>query len=93
MLPPMLQDWQKQTGSCFGELPDPHEPGAQTKDSFRRLVHDEPYPTGSLPDEHLYLSRSPDSSLHTPSPRGAHASTYRSTSIHGGRSRPWRLMP
>ena len=30
MLPPMLQDWQKQTGSCFGKLPNPLEPGAQT---------------------------------------------------------------
>jgi hypothetical protein len=83
----MLQNWQKQAGSCFGQLPDPHEPVAQTKDSFRRLVHDEPYPAGNMPDEHL--SRSPNSSLRTPAPRGAHAPTYRSTSIHDARSRPW----
>lgn len=83
----MLQNWPKQAGSCFGQLPDPHEPVAQAKDSFRRLVHDEPYPTGNMPDEPL--SRSPDSSLRTPAPRGAHAPTYRSTSIHDARSRPW----
>jgi hypothetical protein len=39
-----------------------------------------------LPDEHL--SRSPDSSLRAPAPRGAHTPTYRSTSMHGRRSRP-----
>src|SRR5215210_7709017 len=71
----------------FRPAPRPARARRADKRPFRRLVHDEPYPTGNMPDEHL--SRSPNSSLRTPAPRGAHAPTYRSTSIHDARSRPW----
>src|SRR5215210_7593587 len=32
MLPSGASELAKQPGSCFGQLPDPHEPVAQTKD-------------------------------------------------------------
>src|SRR5215208_6278794 len=79
MPPSDASELAKATRIMFRPAPRPAR-ARRAKGSFRRLVHDEPYPAGNMPDEHL--SRSPDASLRPPSPRGAHAPTYRSTKAY-----------
>src|SRR5215207_3200735 len=88
MLPSNASESAKAARIMFRPAPRP----ARARRADKRLLpatrtRREPYPAGNMPYEHL--SRSPDASLRPPSPRGAHAPTYRSTSIHDARSRPW----